>query len=394
MFLRYFLGEVGIMTEKLYNIDSYIKEFTAKVLSCEKVQNGYIIVLDKTAFFPEAGGQPSDIGFLDDAKVFDVQIKNDVLYHYTDKEIGVGQAVNGSIDFERRFDFMQQHSAEHIVSGVANRLYGCQNVGFHLSEEIVTLDFDKLLSREEILMVEELANKAVFENNKINTYYPETEKLEKLNYRSKGELEGAVRIVEIENTDMCACCAPHVKFTGEIGLIKLLSSEKLRGGVRIELKAGMRALKDYNERFSNTAKIGDMLAVKYFETADAVARLMNNISEQKALLTSLKRKITEQKVNLFNAENRISAEFEDDLEVKELQIYADALYKKAGGIRAVFSQNGEDTYTFAICGQPQELDEFFKDFKLKFNVKGGGRNGMVQGTVIAKKESITAFLRG
>ena len=376
------------MTEKLYDIDSFTKEFTATVLDCKKSEKGYGVVLNKTAFFPEAGGQPSDIGFLNDSKVFDVQIKDDVLYHFTEEEFVNGQEVTGKIDFERRFDFMQQHSAEHIVSGVANRLYGCENVGFHLSEDIVTLDFDKPLTREEILNVEILSNKAVEQNNKINTYYPKSEELTKLNYRSKGELEGAVRIVEIENCDMCACCAPHVEFTGQIGLVKLLSSEKLRGGVRIELKAGMRALNDYNERFFATAKIGDMLAVKYNETADAVARLMNNISEQKAVITKLKKQITEQKVNSFIAESNVTAEFETDLEIKELQIYADALCKKAKGIRAVFSENSDDTYAFAICGQADELDGFFKEFKSNFTVKGGGRNGMVQGTVTATKEDI------
>ena len=213
------------MTEKLYDIDSFIKEFNATVLSCEKAENGYVVVLDKTAFFPEAGGQPSDIGFLNEAKVLDVQEEGEYIYHFTDKEITVGEVVSGSINFERRFDFMQQHSAEHIVSGVANRLFGCQNVGFHLSEDIVTLDFDIPLNREQILKVEELANKSVFENNKINCYYPNAQELERLNYRSKGGLEGEVRIVEIENTDMCACCAPHVQYTGQIGLIKLLSSE-------------------------------------------------------------------------------------------------------------------------------------------------------------------------
>ncbi len=379
------------MTEKLYDIDSFTKEFTATVEACESLENGYSVVLNKTAFFPEAGGQPSDIGFLNDAKVLDVQIKDDVLYHFTDKEFSVGQEVKGKLHFERRFDFMQQHSAEHIVSGIANRLYGCENVGFHLSEDIVTLDFDKPLTRDEILKVEELSNKAVYENNEINTYYPNAQELGDLSYRSKKELEGAVRIVQIKNTDMCACCAPHVKYTGQIGLIKLLSSEKLRGGVRIELKAGSRALKDYNERFLNTAKIGDMLAVKYFETSDAVERIMKNISEQKAVITTLKRQITEQKVNSFTPQGEISAEFEDGLEIKELQIYADAIYKKAGGIRAVLSLNGEDTYAFAICGQADKLDEFFKAFKSKFSVKGGGRNGMVQGTVNARADELAGF---
>ena len=377
------------MTEKLYDINSFATEFAATVMECKAVEKGYSVVLDKTAFFPEAGGQPSDIGFLNGIGVFDVQIENEVIYHFTDKELTVGEEVKGEINFDRRFDFMQQHSAEHIVSGIAHKLYGCENVGFHLSEDIVTLDFDKPLSRDEILKAEELANKAVFENKAFLTYYPDDETLKNLTYRSKKELEGAVRIVEIEDTDMCACCAPHVKSAGQIGLIKLLSFEKLRGGVRIELKAGARALKDYNERFFATAKIGDMLAVKYNETAEAVQRLMNNNTELKFTVTGLKKQITEQKVNNFISEKEISAEFEDGLDIKELQIYADALYKKAGGIRAVFSETAENTYAFAICGQANELDEFFANFKSKFTVKGGGRNGMVQGTVFASKKEIT-----
>lgn len=182
-----------------------------------------------------------------------------------------------------------------------------------------------------------------------------------------------------------------MKTAGQVGLIKLLSFEKLRGGVRIELKAGNRALKDYNERFFATAKIGEALAVKYNETAEAVLRLMDNNSDLKFEITKLKRQINDFKVNNFTAEGEVTAIFEEDLEIKELQVFADALYKKAGGIRAVFSSNGENTYAFAICSDSEKLDKFFADFKSRFNVKGGGRNGMVQGTVTAKAEELKSF---
>ncbi|MBR6510549.1 MAG: hypothetical protein IKT38_08090 [Clostridia bacterium] len=379
------------MTEKLYDLDSYIKEFTATVLECEEIEGGYKILLDKTAFFPEGGGQPSDIGFLDDIEVFDVKEKGDKIYHYTDKPFEKDKEVKGKINFERRFDFMQQHSAEHIASGIANKLFGCENVGFHLSEDIVTFDFDKMLSREQINEIEILCNKAVFENNSIKAYYPEKEELEKLEYRSKKELDGAIRIVEIENADICACCAPHVNKTGEIGLIKLLGTEKLRGGIRIELKAGNRALKDYNERYEETRKIGEMLAVKYNETAEAVERLNKTLSEQKAQITDLKRRILEMRAESFNPETDKTAEFLENADMKELQAYADKLYKKAGGIRAVFSLKAEGEYSFVICGEPNELNEFFADFKSKFTVKGGGRNGMVQGSVCGAEEDILKF---
>ncbi len=378
-------------TEKLYDINSYTMEFTATVLECEEYFENWAVVLDRTAFFPEAGGQPSDIGNIDNTDVLDVQIKDDKIIHITREPLPVGSMVMGTIDWKRRFDFMQQHSAEHIVSGVAHNLYGCENVGFHLSEDICTLDFDKSLTREQILEIEKIANRTVFANKEILTYYPSEDELKRITYRSKKELEGAVRIVEIEDTDMCACCAPHVKATGEIGIIKLLSSEKLRGGVRIELKAGMRALADFNERYNNTAKIGDLLAVKYNETAEATERLIKANAELKAVITALKRKITEQKVAAFNPITSISAEFEDGLDIKEMQIYADALFKKAGGIRGVFSSTNTDSLTFAICGQADALNEFFTDFKSAFEIRGGGRNGMVQGTVFGKCQDIKSF---
>ena len=381
------------MTEKLYDLDSYIKEFTATVLECDERDGRYKILLNKTAFFPEGGGQPSDIGFLDDIEVFDVRESGDKIYHYTDKPLKKGEEIKGRINFERRFDFMQQHSAEHIASGIANKLFGCENVGFHLSEDIVTFDFDKMLSREQINEIELLCNKAVFENNRIKAYYPNKDELKELEYRSKKELDGAIRIVEIENADICACCAPHVNKTGEIGLIKLLGTEKLRGGIRIELKAGNRALTDYNERYEETRKIGEMLAVKYNETAEAVERLNKTLSEQKAQITDLKRRILEMRAESFNPETDKTAEFLENADMKELQAYADKLYKKAGGIRAVFSLKAEGEYSFVICGEPNELSEFFADFKSKFTVKGGGRNGMVQGSVEVGYNELVGFYK-
>ena len=379
------------MTEKLYDKDSFLKEFTAEIIECHSDDGGYATVLDRTAFFPEGGGQPSDTGFLNDTAVFDVKIKNGVIYHYTHEPFAKGERVTGKINFDRRFDFMQQHSGEHIVSGTAHRIYGCENVGFHLSEDIVTLDFDKPLTPEQISNIENLSNQSVFSDKEIYTYYPNDDELKAITYRSKKEIEGAVRIVEIKDTDICACCAPHVKSTGQIGLIKLLASEKLRGGVRIELKAGKRALEDYGERYRNTSKIGDLLAVKHNQTAQAVERLISINGELKADIVSLKRKITEQKVNLFNPGTERSAVFEDGLEIKDLQTYADALYNKAGGIRGVFSRQSDGCFMFAICGQADKLDRFFVLFKENFKVKGGGRNGMVQGTVLADKTELKKF---
>ena len=381
------------MTEKLYDTDSHIKEFKAVVLDSYPAADGYFTVLDRTAFFPEGGGQASDNGFIDDAKVYDVQINDETIYHYTTKQFEKGQKVIGKLNFERRFDFMQQHSGEHIVSGIAHKLYGCENVGFHLGEDIVTLDFDKLLTREQILKVETLANETVFKNRRFNTYYPDKETLNNLIYRSKKEIEGAVRIVEIEETDMCACCAPHVKEAAEIGIIKLLDSEKLRSGVRIEMKCGRRALADYNNKYDNVRQISSALAVKQTETAEGVDRLLKNISDLKFTITGLKKQIIDGKIKGFANKKEITAVFEDGFEIKELQHFADALFKTYGGIRGVFS-SAENGFSFAICGEGEKLDEFFAEFKSKFTLRGGGRNGMVQGTVFASKDEMKAFFEG
>lgn len=378
------------MTEKLYDIDSHLKEFEAAVVDSYPEADRYVTILDRTAFFPEGGGQASDIGWIGDAHVCDVQIKDEVIYHYTTKQFQKDEKVTGVVEWSRRFDFMQQHSGEHIVSGVAHKLFGCENVGFHLGEDIVTLDFDKPLTREQILKVETLANEAVFKNVKFSTYYPDEQTLASLNYRSKKEIEGAVRIVEIEDTDMCACCAPHVNEAAEIGIIKLLDNEKLRGGVRIEMKCGRRALLDYNEKYDNVRQISTKLAVKQNEAAEGVERLLKNISDLKFSATGLKAKLIEEKIKGFEAKDRITAVFEDDFEIKELQRFADALFKAYGGIRAALSP-AESGFSFAICGEADELDKFFAEFKTGFTVRGGGRNGMVQGTVLAEKQDIESF---
>lgn len=379
------------MTEKLYDIDSHIKEFEATVIDSYPAEDGYVTILDHTVFFPEGGGQASDIGYLNGVKVYDVQINDQVIYHYTTEQLPKGEKVTGVIDWERRFDFMQQHSGEHIVSGIAHSLYGCENVGFHLGADIVTLDFDKPLSREQISKIEVEANEAVFKNRKFTAYYPDKAALDNLKYRSKKELEGDIRIVEIEDTDMCACCAPHVYEAAEIGIIKLLDSEKLRGGVRIEMKCGRRALADFNERYKSTGEISSMLCAKQNEVSSAVKKLLENIDALKYQIGGLKRRIIADLSDNFDTDEPFTALFQDGFNIKELQLLADALHKKLGGMRAVFSGSNAE-YTFAICGEAQKLDSWFKDFKSRLTIRGGGRNGMVQGTVLNTKEEILGVI--
>ncbi len=376
------------MTERLYEKDAYIKEFNATVLRCEKDGDFYKTVLDKTAFFPEGGGQSSDKGFLNESQVFDVQIQDGVIYHFTDKPFDIGFEVKGTLDFKRRFLFMQNHTGEHIASGTAHRLFGVNNVGFHLGEDFATFDFDRELTREQLNEIEYICNRKVWDNLPVRAYYPTENELKNTYYRSKKEIDGAVRLVDIKDTDVCACCAPHVKSTGEIGVIKLLDTEKMRGGTRILLKCGGFALDDYRIKYKNIADISALLSSKQENSAQAVNALNEKFTAERQKNAELKRKIS-QLVTEY-ADSKSNCIFFEDADIKDLQLAADKLYKKFGGIRAAFSGSGEN-YSFAICGDIEMLDTVFKDFKSRFDVKGGGRNNMVQGSVFAKKENIKLF---
>lgn len=373
------------MTLKLYDLDSHLSEFSATVISCENK----VAVLDKTAFFPEGGGQTSDAGEIDGVNVLDVQIKDGVIYHYLESDVPVGKDVNCKLDWDERFRKMQNHSGEHIISGLVHSLYGYDNVGFHLSKSEMTMDFNGILTRDDLLKIELLANKAVWENVKFKCYYPES--LDGLEYRSKLDLSEDVRIVEIEGYDRCACCAPHVDTSCEIGMIKILNFEKNKGGVRLWVKCGADALNDYNLKYQNALKISSLLCAEQDNIAEAVEKQLEIEGNLKFKNTDLKRRLIEQKVKSFNGENEISAEFESDMDIKELQHYADALYKKSGGIRAVFSGK-ENEYFFAVVGEEAPLQELFLKMKQSLNIRGGGRGSMVQGTVFAEKGEILKIM--
>lgn len=379
------------MTEKLYDKDSHLKEFTGAVLSCEKTGEKYTVTLNRTAFFPEGGGQQSDRGYIGGAYISDVQIKNGDILHFADKPLSVGQAYDCKLDFDFRFRNMQNHSGEHIISGIVHRLYGFNNVGFHLGAEM-TMDFDGELTRRQLDEIEDLANKAVYENLPVKAYYPTDEELKQLDYRSKLDLKENVRIVEIKGVDVCACCAPHVKATGEIGVIKILDFEKYKGGVRLIVKCGADALRDYREKYKNVLEISNLLSAKQPTVSSAVVRLNEQLSAEKAETAALKKRLIAEKAAGFAPDTDKTAVFENGLDIKELQLLADALCQKAGGIRGAFS-GAYGAFSFAICGEETALGNFFAKFKAAFNTRGGGRNGIRQGTVCAERAEIEGLFK-
>lgn len=377
------------MTEKLYYSDSHMSEFSATVLSVTEENGKFAVTLDRTAFFPEGGGQGSDTGFIGGVRVYDVQIRDGVIYHYTEKPLKEGKQVACAIDFDRRFRNMQNHSGEHIISGIVHRLYGYENVGFHLSDEM-TVDFDGELTRKQLDEIEDLANKAVYENLPVRAYFPKKDELDSLSYRSKKEINEDLRIVEIEGVDVCACCAPHVRLTGEIGVIKILDFFKNKGGVRLFVKCGRDALADYREKYRNILEISNLLSAKQPDASAAVVKLNNQLSAEKEETVALKKRLIAEMAAGFAPKTDKTAVFEDGLDIKELQLLADALCSNAGGIRGAFS--GKDgAFSFAICGEETALNTFFIEFKAALTVRGGGRNGIRQGTVSDTRGKIESF---
>ena len=247
-------------TEKLYYADPFLTDFTATVLDCQPGKNGYLVTLDRTAFYPEGGGQPADHGVLDGATVTDVHEKNGVILHNVDRAVEIGKTVAGAIDWSRRFDHMQQHSGEHICSGLICERFHCDNVGFHMGADIVTIDFNADISWEELLEIEAKANQYLYENHPIDIQFHRGAELEAIDYRSKKALEGDVRIVSFPGADCCACCGTHVLRSGQVGLVKFLSVQKFREGVRIELLCGKRALEYLSRTWEQAKAIGQRLS--------------------------------------------------------------------------------------------------------------------------------------
>lgn len=379
------------MTEKLYETNSHMDKFNATVLSCEKSNNGYMVVLDKTAFFPEGGGQSADTGYLDKAAVTDVQIKNGIIVHYTDLPLTTGTSVNGRIDWKQRFIRMQNHSGEHIVSGIIHKKYGFNNVGFHMGNEDITLDIDGVLDREQLDEIEYEANLAVSKNIIVKTEYPSPEKLSALDYRSKLDITENVRIVTIDGYDMCACCAPHVKATGEIGIIKLLDFIHYKNGLRIHMLCGFSALADYKTKYRNNLEISNMLSSKRDETANAVARLLDENAKLKQEIHSLKKNYIKYKCACIEPTDNNICVFEENMDMNTLREYANEIIQKCGNICAAFSGNDKDGYIYVILSRSIPLRALSKAINSAISGRGGGRDDILQGQSHAKRADIEKY---
>lgn len=388
------------MTEQLYYQDSYIKDFEAVVLSCIPNGNHFEAVLDRTAFFPEGGGQCADTGVLHienrEIQVFDVQERNGEIIHFIDKEILPGQTVIGELDFQERFSKMQQHTGEHIISGIVHRRFGYENVGFHLGKEEVTMDYDGPLTPEELRSIEYEANQVVAENREIRAYFPGTEELEKIPYRSKKELQGKIRIVEIQDCDICACCAPHVKTTGNVGLIKITNAIRYKGGMRLWITCGMRALEDYNQKEASVVQISNMLSAKQQEVTDAVKRLTEEIQQLKEKAAKMQERLVmgyleSEKIVLKENPNANLLLFEKELDAMAMRNFVNAGMELTKGVCGAFVGDEKQGFRY-VLGSSGDIREIGKKLNAAFQGKGGGKPPMIQGSLVGEEEKIREFL--
>ena len=380
------------MTEKLYYKDQYLKEFEATVISSEICGELFDTVLDKTAFFPEEGGQYSDTGFIDCAYVSKVEIKDGIIHHFSDKKLSAGSTVKCRLDFDERYEKMQCHSGEHILSGIIHERFGLENVGFHLGADDVTMDINKPLKREELDTVELLANEVIYKNVPITVEFPSPEELPLLNYRSKLDLDKDVRIVNIGEYDSCACCAPHVKNTGEIGLIKILDFQGLRGGIRIHITAGRRAMRMFRSLYSAAKDISNLTSLPMEKISDGVKKLEADNAQLKYENGSLRIRLYETELeSMLLCRDKNVLTFEGAT-VEELREIANLIKEKRKGLFVLLSGVDFD-YKFVIVSAGDDVGAMSCEITGALNGRGGGRGEMIQGSFVSSLDEIENYFK-
>ena len=401
------------MTKALYDELPYDREFEAKVIELEKEDGYYKLILDQTLFFPEQGGQSSDIGYIDGIKIYDVQIIDGTIYHYLKLDITnederetaesslenrflPDTIIRGTIDWNHRFNNMQQHTGEHIFTGIAHKKYGAENVGFHLSDNTVTLDLNIELTKEQIDDIETKANEVIANNVPVICYYPSELELDKIEYRSKKEIEGAVRLVEIEGVDICACCAPHVSSTSQVGLLKVLSATKYKGGTRVSILCGLRALTDYRQKQHQLEESIKLLNCPLEEVSKKASKLLEENKTLKYKLSQIQSEGFLREIAKYNADENLGKEdviiFTEGVETKALRDGVNLMMSKHKGICAVFNEEIESKFNFILGSELIDCNDVAATLRAIFDAKCGGSNKMIQGSIEADAEEIRATL--
>lgn len=377
-------------TKKLYAKNAYLTEFCAQVLDCQPLPGGHFAVaLDRTLFYPEGGGQPADQGALGSARVLDVHERDGVIWHELPSPLGVGETVQGNIDWDRRFDHMQQHTGEHILSGVACSQFGCSNVGFHIGQSTTTVDFDMPLSPANLEELERAANWVVWKNVPVTVETPDETELANLSYRSKKEIDGPVRIVTVGRYDVCACCGTHVDRTGQVGTIKIAAWEHYKGGVRLTLLCGARAARDYAAKCRQLHALSTALSAKPDAVEEAVARLQAENAALRAQRAAVENSLAAY-LGRQLAGKDAPLVFEPALTADGARRLAAALCEGGAKAAGVFF-GGEGGWNYAVAGGAADARVLTAALHQALGGKGGGKPALCQGAVPADRQAIRAF---
>lgn len=369
------------MTEKLYEKDAYLKKFSAVIKDCHAEDGNYYIKLDKTAFFPEGGGQGADCGTINGAPVLDVQQKGDIILHTLQSELKIGDTVECEVDWNLRYSRMQGHTGEHILSGIVHSLYGYDNVGFHMSESIMLVDFNGPLTPEDIKKVEIEANKAIYTNADIVAFYPSPEEIETLQFRSKKDFENNLRVVSIgENIDHCACCAPHVAKTGEVGIIKIVDFYSYKQGTRIEMTAGINALKDYMDINTSVKELMKILSAPRDGIVDAVSERNTAYQTLKNDYQKISKRLALLELPLCELNGSVYS-FGDNLSFDDLRYCANQLTDNKYNICILLSKKEAGGYIYVVSSKNEDIREIAKNINTAFSGKGGGQSNYSQGVI-------------
>lgn len=374
------------MTERLFEKDAYCRNFTADVVSCEEKDGFFFVVLDKTAFFPEGGGQAPDKGIINGINVLDVQEKDGIIYHKTEKGLNINETVNCEIDWEVRFSRMQSHAGEHIVSGVVHSLFGYDNVGFHMSEKTMTVDFSGPLTAEDIAKVELESNKAVYRNAPIKATYPTKEELAEIDYRSKIEPRDGIRLITIEGVDCCACCAPHPALTGEIGVIKIIDFCPHKGGTRIEMVAGINAFLDYSALHSSVKSVMNLLSAKRDAISVSVEKLQETANNLKYENSKISKKLALASLNPVTV-NGCAYAINENMSYDDLRECANNLIDNGTRKCILLSKTDAENYIYVVISSENDVRTIVTSLNASFNGKGGGKDNYAQGKLTSDSES-------
>lgn len=383
------------MNELYYQIPC-VREFDAVVTGCTAGKNGFEVTLSQTAFYPEGGGQLADSGFIDEAQVTDTRHKNGVIVHFTDKPLETGATVHCRIDWQKRFDHMQAHSGEHIVSGLVHKHYGFDNVGFHMAPDKVTVDFSGVITEEQLAGLEREANEYICADVPVSVTFPSPEELNALDYRSKKELSGKVRIVSFPGADVCACCGTHVRRSGEVGLIKFISMVHYKGGVRIEMLCGRLALRDYAKKNEQERELCRMFSAKPYELVSAVKQYVTESDAKDTRIAELAKRYLDARAAQFPGGGGLVIDFEEGFKPAELRKFCDGLVTSGKArVAAVFTDteaNGRKGWSYVMCSRAENMREACKELNKTLNGRGGGDPTLVQGTFFAERGEIEKTL--